>query len=93
VAGGQPWYDDGATRVPRVVRNDWSSVTPPDLDGWRPTLTVSVVIPAYRCQSTMDLTLAALIWQTYPADLLEVVVVDHGSDPPPLSRRGVPATT
>jgi glycosyltransferase involved in cell wall biosynthesis len=68
--------------VPRVIRNDWSRVTVPDLDGWRPTLTVSVVVPAFQCQSTLDLTLAALSRQTYPADLLEVIVVDDGSDPP-----------
>jgi glycosyltransferase involved in cell wall biosynthesis len=67
---------------PRVVRNDWSSVTPPDLEGWRPTLSVSVVIPAFQCQPTLDLTLASLSRQTYPADLLEVVVVDDRSDPP-----------
>ena len=67
---------------PRVVRNDWSCLAVPPLDGWRPTLTVSVVIPSYQCQSTLDLTLAALSHQTYPAHLLEVIVVDDGSDPP-----------
>ena len=67
---------------PRVIRNDWSQVAVPDLDGWRPTLTVSVVIPAFQCQPTLDLTLASLSRQTYPADLLEVIVVDDGSDPP-----------
>jgi glycosyltransferase involved in cell wall biosynthesis len=89
--------------VPRVVRNDWSSVAVPDLDirpthlrpaldsdpthvrpagGWRPTMTVSVVIPAFEGQPTLDLTLASLCHQTYPTDLLEVIVVDDGSDPP-----------
>jgi GT2 family glycosyltransferase len=67
--------------TPRVVRNDWSTVAVPDLDGWRPTRTVSVVIPAFRCQATLDLTLASLSRQTYPAELLEVIVVDDGSDP------------
>ena len=66
----------------RVVRNDWSSLAVPDLAGWRPTMTVSVIIPAYRCQETLDLTLASLRRQTYPPELLEVVVVDDGSDPP-----------
>jgi GT2 family glycosyltransferase len=66
----------------RVVRNDWSGVTVPELDGWRPTLSVSVVIPAYQCQPTLDLALAALSRQAYPAELLEVVVADDGSDPP-----------
>lgn len=68
--------------VPRVVRNDWSQLTVPDLGRWHPTLTVSVVIPAYNCQQSLDLTLASLTAQTYPADLLEVVVVDDGSEPP-----------
>jgi glycosyltransferase involved in cell wall biosynthesis len=57
-------------------------VAVPDLDGWQPTMTVSVVIPAFQCQSTLDLTLASLSRQTYPADLLEVIVVDDGSEPP-----------
>ncbi|MEV0609383.1 glycosyltransferase [Polymorphospora rubra] len=70
------------TAVPRVLRNDWSSVAAPELAGWRPELSVSVVIPAFQCQSTLDLTLASLSRQTYPADLLEVVVVDDGSEPP-----------
>lgn len=70
------------SRTPRVIRNDWSRVAVPDLDGWRPALTVSVVIPAFQCQTTLDLTLASLSRQTYPADLLEVVVVDDSSDPP-----------
>jgi glycosyltransferase involved in cell wall biosynthesis len=68
--------------VPRVVRNDWSTVAVPDLVGWRPSCTVSVVIPAFGGQGELDLVLAALSAQTYPADLLEVVVVDDGSDPP-----------
>jgi glycosyltransferase involved in cell wall biosynthesis len=70
------------SRIPRVIRSDWSSVAAPALDGWRPALTVSVVIPAFQCQPTLDLTLASLSRQTYPADLLEVIVVDDGSDPP-----------
>ncbi|MEV4623147.1 glycosyltransferase [Asanoa sp. NPDC049573] len=67
--------------IPRVLRNDWSTVAVPDLAGWQPTKTVSVIIPAFRCQATLDLTLASLSAQTYPADLLEVVVVDDGSEP------------
>jgi GT2 family glycosyltransferase len=68
--------------IPRVVHNDWSRVPVPDLDGWQPALTVSVVIPAFQCQGTLELTLASLSRQTYPTDLLEVIVVDDGSDPP-----------
>jgi glycosyltransferase involved in cell wall biosynthesis len=68
--------------VSRVFRNDWSPVAVPDLDGWRPTSTVSVVMPAYQDQATVDLALAALSGQSYPSELFDVVVVDDGSDPP-----------
>lgn len=64
-----------------VVRNDWGVLSPPELSGWRPSRSVSVIIPAYRCHDTLPLTLAALARQTYPDELLEVVVVDDGSQP------------
>jgi GT2 family glycosyltransferase len=65
-----------------VRPNDWSGLVVPELAGWRPELRVSVVIPAYECQASLNLTLASLARQGYPADLLEVVVVDDGSTPP-----------
>ncbi len=64
-----------------VVRNDWSSLRVPELGAWHPTQRVSVVIPAYQSQASLDLTLASLADQTYPPELLEVVVVDDGSSP------------
>jgi len=67
--------------VIRVIRNDWSAVAVPELGAWTPTSTVSVVVPAYQCQASLDLVLAALAGQTYPAELLDVVVVDDGSQP------------
>jgi glycosyltransferase involved in cell wall biosynthesis len=69
-------------QIPAIPRNDWAQVAVPELGQWRPTRTVSVVIPAYNCQPSLDLVLAALTEQTYPADLVEVVVVDDGSQPP-----------
>ncbi|MQM28987.1 DUF6395 domain-containing protein [Glycomyces albidus] len=72
-------------RSPRAVeirRNDHSVLDVPDIGEWTPGLSVSIVIPAYRDQEKLDLTLAALAAQTYPADLTEVVVVDDGSEPP-----------
>lgn len=63
-----------------VRRNDYMAVRPsPDLN---PTLTVSVVIPAYLDQTKLDLALAALAAQSYPSELLEVVIADDGSEPP-----------
>jgi glycosyltransferase involved in cell wall biosynthesis len=41
-----------------------------------------MVVPAFGDQRKLDLTLAGLATQTYPADLLEVIVVDNGSTPP-----------
>jgi len=66
----------------RLFRNDWSVLQPPEIGAWRPTRTVSVVIPAYNCQESLNLTLAALAHQTYPADLLDVVIADDTSEPP-----------
>jgi GT2 family glycosyltransferase len=68
--------------MPRIRGNDHGVLEPPALGRWEPRLTVSVVIPAHRSQATLDLTLAALAAQSYPAHLLEVIVVDDGSDPP-----------
>ncbi|HET9518443.1 MAG TPA: glycosyltransferase [Actinoplanes sp.] len=80
--------------IPRIVRNDWSSVPVPELGQWRPQLSVSVVVPAYRCPESLALVLAALHRQTYPPELLEVVVVDDDADGPPLQLPDVrPART
>ncbi|KAB8186666.1 glycosyltransferase [Microbispora catharanthi] len=69
----------GATRIPL---NDYGVLGEPPAPGeWAPTLTVSVVIPAYRAERTLPLTLASLARQTYPAHLMEVVVVDDGERP------------
>ncbi|MBX6386680.1 MAG: glycosyltransferase family 2 protein, partial [Microbispora sp.] len=69
----------GAARIPL---NDYGVLgEPPALGEWSPTLTVSVVIPAYRAERTLPLTLASLARQTYPAHLMEVVVVDDGERP------------
>lgn len=63
---------------PRVHRNDWSVLTPPGLGEWEPTLSVSVVVPAYDAGRLLPYVLAGLAAQTYPAHLMEVVVVDDG---------------
>lgn len=68
-----------------VKQNRWKSALsamPSKAAAAAPVLTVSVVIPAFRAERTLPLTLAALARQDYPADLIEVIVVDDGSDPP-----------
>ncbi|WP_449065742.1 glycosyltransferase [Planomonospora algeriensis] len=70
------------TPCPRIRGNDYGVLGPPALGTWEPRLSVSVVIPARQCQDKLDLVLAALAAQSYPAHLTEVVVVDDGSAPP-----------
>lgn len=65
-----------------VPRQEWTTVPVPDLGTWTPTLTVTVVLPAKDCQDELDLTLAALAVQTYPAELMDVIVVDDASAEP-----------
>ncbi|TKK90250.1 glycosyltransferase family 2 protein [Herbidospora galbida] len=72
----------GTATRPRIRHNDYSPLSPPEAGHWTPSLPVSVVIPAHGNQPLVDLTLAALSAQTYPAHLTEVVVVDDGSLPP-----------
>ncbi|GAA4218898.1 glycosyltransferase involved in cell wall biosynthesis [Streptosporangium album] len=66
----------------RITGNDYRSLTPPELGAWTPSLRVSVVVPAYGGQDKLDLVLAGLAGQSYPAGLTEVIVVDNGSEPP-----------
>lgn len=63
---------------PRVRRNEWQALAPAALGAWTPTLSVSVVVPAYDAARLLPTVLAGLAAQTYPAHLLEVVVADDG---------------
>ncbi|MET4052778.1 GT2 family glycosyltransferase [Frigoribacterium sp. PvP054] len=69
-----------------VVGNSWDA-----LDGVWPELPplVSVIVVHYRQQAELDRTLAALARQSYPADRLEVIVVDDGSPTAPTVPDGV----
>ncbi|MGA8846691.1 MAG: glycosyltransferase family 2 protein [Nocardioides sp.] len=63
---------------PRVRRNEWQVLHPPELGNWDPSLSVSMVIPAYDAGRLLPYVLAALAAQSYPSHLMEVVVVDDG---------------
>ncbi|WP_205328043.1 glycosyltransferase family 2 protein [Glycomyces sp. YM15] len=67
---------------PRIVRNDHRALHPPTSVDWKPSLAVSVIVPAYGGQDELDLALAALAAQSYPSSLMEVIVVDDNSTPP-----------
>lgn len=65
-----------------VYRNQWREVFDGTLPAdWQPSLRVSVVIASYN-SATLPYTLASLAAQDYPDELLDVVVVDDGSQPP-----------
>lgn len=69
---------------PATVRgNDWRSIAVAPPAAFRPKLGVSVIVPFFEAQRKLECTLAALDGQTYPHELLEVVVVDDGSRTPP----------
>lgn len=63
-----------------VEDNDWTALDVPGLGSWTPTLRVSVIVPA-KDPGRLDALLASLASQSYPAELIECVVVDDGSEP------------
>ena len=67
---------------PRLHRNDYSPLGVPALGEWTPTMSVSVVVPAHGHPEKLAMVLASLAGQSYPAHLMEVVVVDDGSPEP-----------
>ena len=80
-----PRHPPHATPGPRpaaVRHNDWRQVELPEPGAFAATLPVSVIVPCYEAPEALALTLAGLERQAWPPGLLEVVVVDDGSDPP-----------
>ena len=61
-----------------VAGNDWRALVPVE----QPTEPVTVVIPYYEAPEALALTLASLERQTYPRELIEIVVADDGSPTP-----------
>lgn len=69
----------GASPADLIRHNDWSRLDPPALAGWTPSLPVTALLVAGADRSAVELSRAALGRQDYPADLLDVVVVDQGA--------------
>jgi GT2 family glycosyltransferase len=72
----------GSPPASQVEGNRWSDIDVADIGSGFATRTVTVVIPCFNGQAELERTLAALAEQTYPMELLDVVVVDDGSEPP-----------
>ena len=71
-----------APNQPSVERNAWDTIPVPELGLWQPSLTVSLVVPYYQAPDALEVTLAAISEQSYPSELLEVIVADDGSETP-----------
>jgi glycosyltransferase involved in cell wall biosynthesis len=68
-------------RTPEPVSgNDWSVLVPDANATWTPTRRVSICIPTRNPGDGLRRTLRCLAAQTYPADLIEIVIADDGSD-------------
>jgi GT2 family glycosyltransferase len=81
--GGSPHASNGGRRPGGLVpHNRWDLIEVDELDRFVPQLRVSVVVPHYQAVSQLWTTLHALREQSYPQELVEVLVVDDGSDPP-----------
>ena len=65
-----------------VHGNDWRSIEPAPIGKGEFTDHVTVILPCYMGQKELALTFAGLSKQTYPHHLLEVIVVDDGSESP-----------
>ena len=63
-----------------VSGNDWSVLVPDDEATWEPRSTVSICVPTRNPGHGLTRTLKCLTEQTYPMDLIEVVIADDGSD-------------
>ncbi|MFK8025034.1 MAG: glycosyltransferase family 2 protein [Ilumatobacter sp.] len=64
----------------QVVGNDWSALVPEPDASWTPHALVSICIPTRNPGPGLARTLRCLAAQTYPLDLIEVVIGDDGSD-------------
>ena len=65
-----------------VHGNDWRTLNPSEIGEGDFVDRVTVILPCYMGQPELALTFAGLSKQTYPHHLIEVIVVDDGSDPP-----------
>ena len=82
-AGTRPACRTAPPPPNRVRYNEWPRVAVPAAAAFIPTKGVTVVVAHHGAPAGLALALAALERQRYPRELVEVVVVDDGSRPPP----------
>ena len=64
--------------IETIHKNIWENDTTPEY-----SLNVSIVIPVYNRKEILAKTLAGIIHQTYPLELIEVIIADDGSKDSP----------
>ena len=82
---------EGAMKPPPapIWENDWRQIPSPDPGAFVPGERVSVVIPYYNAPGELDVVLKALEFQTYPGELLEIIIAaDHPDET--LNESGLP---
>ncbi|MEO0494462.1 MAG: glycosyltransferase family A protein [Actinomycetota bacterium] len=62
--------------------NEWHLLDPAPIGSLEATMSVSVVIPTRGGGPRLERLLRSIANQTYPTDLLEIVVTDDASEPP-----------
>ena len=63
-----------------ILGNDWSTLVPEPGENWTPHALVSICIPTRNPGKGLTRTLKCLAAQSYPHDLIEVIIGDDGSD-------------
>jgi GT2 family glycosyltransferase len=71
-----------AAAPPPIHGNDWSKLVPDPDATWTPHQLVSICIPTRNPGPGLERTLRCLAAQTYPADLIEIVIADDASEQP-----------
>lgn len=64
-----------------VAQNQWHRLDIPEIGAWSPKSRVSIIVPAKGNSIRVGTLVRSLGRQTYPPELLEIVVVDDGSEP------------
>ena len=66
--------DNDYSYIEEIYNQIWTSSNPPHYDE-----KVSIVIPVYNRKEILGKTLAGILHQTYPINLIEVIIADDGS--------------